>query len=159
MSELGMNSLKPKRDIRILTQTAVALFCACLCFRRQVVAAWEEQGNNRRIAALDGEGVVPDRMAAGLVGEMTGKPPVYVQPPPQGESLRRVCTVPFSLLSYAAGAEDVVCGLIVSLPRATPPPVKWYTSSWKCLKYNCCCNDASTPRPNAVFTPYPQQKS
>lgn len=50
----------------------------CVC-RWQVVAAWEAQGNNRRIAALDGEGVVPDRMAAGLVGEMTGEP-VPVQP-------------------------------------------------------------------------------
>ena len=53
----------------------------------QVVAAWEAHGNNRRIAALDGEGVVPDRMAAGLVGEMTGEP-VPIQP--QGESSRHV---------------------------------------------------------------------
>lgn len=52
-----------------------------------MVAAWEAHGNNRRIAALDGEGVVPDRMAAGLVGEMTGEP-VPIQP--QGESSRHV---------------------------------------------------------------------
>lgn len=49
---------------------------------RQVLAAWEEQGNNRKIAALDGEDVVPDRVAARLVGEMTGEP-VYM--PPQGD--------------------------------------------------------------------------
>ncbi|CAM9558580.1 unnamed protein product [Ectocarpus sp. 8 AP-2014] len=46
----------------------------------QVVAAWEEQGNNRKIALLDGEGALPDRMAAGLVEEMTGEP-VYLPPP------------------------------------------------------------------------------
>lgn len=49
------------------------------------MAAWEAHGNNRRIAALDGAGVVPDMMAAGLVAEMTGEP-VPVQP--QGESSR-----------------------------------------------------------------------
>lgn len=38
-----------------------------------MVAAWEEQGNNRRIAALDGEGAVPDKMVGGLVREMTGE--------------------------------------------------------------------------------------
>ncbi|CAB1113808.1 unnamed protein product [Ectocarpus sp. CCAP 1310/34] len=48
--------------------------------RTQVVAAWEEQGNNRKIALLDGEGALPDRMAAGLVEEMTGEP-VYLPPP------------------------------------------------------------------------------
>ncbi|CBN77474.1 conserved unknown protein [Ectocarpus siliculosus] len=46
----------------------------------EVVAAWEEQGNNRKIALLDGEGALPDRMAAGLVEEMTGEP-VYLPPP------------------------------------------------------------------------------
>ncbi|CAN0265607.1 unnamed protein product, partial [Hapterophycus canaliculatus] len=59
----------------------------------QVVAAWEEQGNNRKIAALDGEGPVPDRMVAGLVGEMTGEP-VYMPPqevfsPPRHHRRRR----------------------------------------------------------------------
>ncbi|CAM9574985.1 unnamed protein product [Pylaiella littoralis] len=48
----------------------------------RVVASWEEQGNNRKIVALDGEGVVSNRMAAVLVGEMTGEPPAYIQPSP-----------------------------------------------------------------------------
>ncbi|CAN0488629.1 unnamed protein product, partial [Laminaria digitata] len=45
----------------------------------QVVAAWEEQGENRRIAAMDGDGAVPDTMVAGLVREMTGE---QMLPPP-----------------------------------------------------------------------------
>ena len=48
----------------------------------QAVAAWEEQGENRRIAAMDGDGAVPDNMVAGLVREMTGE---QVLPPPMGE--------------------------------------------------------------------------
>lgn len=38
----------------------------------KVVAAWEEKGNNRRIANMDGEDLVPDRMVGGLVQEMSG---------------------------------------------------------------------------------------
>lgn len=47
-----------------------------------MVAAWEEQGENRRIAAMDGDGAVPDKMVAGLVQEMTGE---QMLPPPMGE--------------------------------------------------------------------------
>lgn len=47
-----------------------------------MVAAWEDQGENRRIAAMDGDGAVPDKMVAGLVQEMTGE---QMLPPPMGE--------------------------------------------------------------------------
>lgn len=39
----------------------------------QVVTAWEDHGDNRRIVALDGEGPVPDAIVACLVREMTGE--------------------------------------------------------------------------------------
>lgn len=65
--------------------STTAILCLVYVYRWQVVAAWEAQGNNWSIAALDGEGVVPDRMAAGLAGEMTGEP-VPIQP--KGESSR-----------------------------------------------------------------------
>lgn len=67
-----------------------------------MVAAWEEQGNNRNIAALDGEEIVSDRMAAVLVGEMTGEPPVYVPPPRQGKRVRPCVYLPFSPLCSGA---------------------------------------------------------
>ena len=38
-----------------------------------MVAAWEEKGSNRRIASLDGEDLVPDKMVGGLVQEMSGE--------------------------------------------------------------------------------------
>lgn len=73
----------------------------------QVVAAWEEQGNNRKIALLDGEGALPDRMAAGLVEEMTGEP-VYVPPPGQSRPTAQFMTFPRSVCPcfYSAFLSD-----------------------------------------------------
>ena len=66
-----------------------------------MVAAWEEQGENRRIAAMDGDGAVPDKMVAGLVQEMTGE---QMLPPPMGELARlHYCTVVLDSFSYSFG--------------------------------------------------------
>lgn len=73
-----------------------------------MVAAWEEQGSNRKIALLDGEGALPDRMAAGLVEEMTGEP-VYLPPPGQSRpaaqfmTFRRSVRPSFCAVFHSAG--------------------------------------------------------
>eukprot|EP00752_Nemacystus_decipiens_P015848 g14158.t1 len=87
----------------------------------QVVAAWEAQGNNRRIAALDGDGAVPDRMAAGLVGEMTGEP-VPIQPqealsPPRHHRRSQSGVTPVGTASTTFGIQ------FPSTPGRSPTPL------------------------------------
>lgn len=67
----------------MFTGSVAISFCFILL---KVVAAWEDQGENRRIAAMDGDGAVPDKMVAGLVQEMTGE---QMLPPPMGELVPR----------------------------------------------------------------------